>query len=117
MTLLIGAYIVTFAVSTAALDRYKDGFIIDRCPVCGEGNLTVEERIYRIVGIPRLRRTVRCDNCRSVLREVGTRRWRYAVDATANPEMYAQHNNAVLTEQQLKSLVEPDGPDSPSYIE
>ena len=60
-----------------------------------------------MLGIPRPRAIVRCDNCRSVLREVGNHRWRYAVDRAANPTLYSQFNGRVVTEETLKTLEEP----------
>jgi len=86
----------------AYVGRYKQGFVIETCPVCG-GNLIVEERPSRTLGIPSVRRSVRCDNCRSTLREVGSRTWRYAVDPM-NPTLYEQWNNREITDEQLKTL-------------
>ena len=117
LTLIIGAYIVLFAVRTAAVERYAEGFPIDRCPVCEKGQLSLEQRVDRMLGIPRVRRTVRCDHCRSVLREVSRRKWRYAVDGTENAAMYAQYNNQTLSEAELAHLNIDSDPDAPSYIE
>lgn len=117
MTLIVGAYIVTFGWRLASLERYSEGFVIDKCPVCEVGNLALEEKVYRVLAIPRVRRTVRCDNCRSVLREVGGRRWRYAVDGNQNPQIYEEFNNKMLQEEQLMSLGSASDPDAPSYIE
>lgn len=116
-TLGIGTYMVTYAASAAALERYNDGFVIDHCPTCEVGELELEERIYRTLGIPRIRRTVRCNNCRSVLREVGKRRWRYAVDPAANESRYRALNNRVLREEQLRNLRPADSLDRPRYID
>ncbi len=110
---------VLFTVRTAALERYSDGFVLEHCPVCKTGQLSVEERVDRVLGVPRVRRTVRCDTCRSLLREVGTRRWRYAVDKSANESMYQRHNNSILRENELRTLEQDmsDTSDAPSYIE
>lgn len=116
LTLAAGSYIVTFAVRSGALNRYEDGFILAACPVCEIGHLSLEERVFRMVGIPRVRRTVRCDNCNSVLREVGNRRWRYAVDPAANSSMYESTNNRILREDQLQTLRD-DHADGPTYID
>ena len=113
----LGAYVILYALNSAALDRYSTGFVIHHCPVCGEGYLEIEERFYRSAGIPRARRTVRCDNCRSVLREVGRKRWRYAVDPNANPALYDELNSRIMSEAELVTL-KPDAADEkPLYME
>lgn len=108
-----------FAVRTAAVDRYRDGFVLDQCPVCKTGHLSIEERVDRVLGIPRVRRTVQCDNCRSLLREVDTRRWRYAVDRTVNPTFHDEYNNRILREHELQRIEQnmSSHSDNPSYIE
>jgi hypothetical protein len=100
----LGVYLMIYALNSAAMDRYSTGFIIRQCPVCEEGVLEIEERPYRSLGIPRARRTVRCDNCRSILREVGRRKWRYSVDRFANPELFETTNSSVLSEADLQAL-------------
>lgn len=117
ITGLIGGYIVMFATSMAAAERYAGGFIIQSCPVCQIGILEMEERSNRVLGILRVRRTVRCDHCRSVLREVGKYRWRYAVDRSVSLEMYASLNNRILREEQLLELSPEDNYQSPQYLE
>ncbi|NJL95097.1 MAG: hypothetical protein HC915_15960 [Anaerolineae bacterium] len=114
---LLAGYAVLYARNAAALDRYAGGFAASTCPACGQGRLEIEERFYRTVGIPRVRRTVRCDNCRSILREVGQRRWRYAVDPYANPELFAEYNDKILTEQAFLALAPPPQDRSPAYLE
>ncbi len=101
LLLLLLFYIVLYWRGLAAIDRYANGFVIDRCPVCGQGHLSVETRHERFLGIPRPRRIVRCDNCRSVLRETGYRRWRYAVDPLDNPELYRRWNGQEIDEAVL----------------
>ncbi|MBL8163696.1 MAG: hypothetical protein JNJ61_17045, partial [Anaerolineae bacterium] len=101
LLLLLLFYIVLYWRGLAAIDRYANGFVIDRCPVCGQGHLSVETRHERFLGIPRPRRIVRCDNCRSVLRETGYRRWRYAVDPLDNPELYRRWNGQEIDEAAL----------------
>jgi hypothetical protein len=59
-----------------------------------------------VLGIPRPQAIVRCDNCRSVLREVGRRRWRYAVDRAANLTLYNQLNGRIVNEETLRALEE-----------
>ncbi len=88
----------------AALERYKDGFVIRQCPVCQQGNLYVETRRVRIFGIPRARHVVGCTYCRSVLREAGSRRWRYAVDRMDNPQLYLSLNGRTLNEDELRKI-------------
>ena len=94
-------YVILYALNAGALDRYPTGFVIQVCPICEEGGLEIEERFYRSFGIPRVRRTVRCNWCRSVLREVGRRKWRYAVDGSANPGLFRHLNNEILSERDL----------------
>lgn len=117
LTGLIGVYIVMFATSQAAAERYANGFVIQSCPICYDGHLELEERTYRVLGILRIRRTVRCDNCRSMLREVNKHRWRYAVDRSVSPEMYASLNNRLLREEQLIELAPQADAPSPEYFE
>ncbi|MDZ4770364.1 MAG: hypothetical protein SGJ24_14660, partial [Chloroflexota bacterium] len=87
-----------------AIERYANGFPTDDCPVCKRGSLTVETRVDRVIGVPRPRFVVTCDTCRSVLREVGGRRWRYAIDRSANPMLYTQYNGRVVAEDKLVNL-------------
>ncbi len=111
---LVVLYAAMYAAGAANLTRYREGFVIAVCPICARGTLSVEERRYRVLGIPRVRRVVRCSECRSVLRQVGRNRWRYAVDAAENPAAYRSLNNRVLTEHDLLSIA-PELP--PEYIE
>ncbi|MDQ7027641.1 MAG: hypothetical protein Q9P44_19020, partial [Anaerolineae bacterium] len=101
---LVLGYIFLFWRGLVAADRYRDGFVIDDCPVCNRGGLTVEEKLGRLLGIPQTRRTVRCDVCRSVLRETGAGRWRYAVDRIENPTMYDRFNGKEITDDDLARL-------------
>lgn len=111
--LALSGYILVYALNANALDRYATGFPVRKCPVCHEGHLELEERPYRSLGIPRVRRTIRCDNCRSILREVGWRRWRYTVDPHANNEMFQEHNDSLITEARFLSLAHDMGGDAP----
>jgi hypothetical protein len=97
-------YAGLYVNQAAQLGRYREGFVLSMCPVCEEGELLLEERRYRLLGIPRVRRVVRCDTCRSVLRQVGRQRWRYAVDGVANPDLYDEFNGHVLTEDDLLDI-------------
>ncbi len=104
--LLILAYVVLYLRGLNAVNRYASGFIIDQCPVCRRGELIVENNSKRTLGIPGTRRTVRCTNCRSVLREVGEHRWRYAVDRMENVPLYDRLNNREVDEETLRLLLE-----------
>ena len=101
---LVLIYVAFYWRGLAAADRYEAGFVVDTCPVCKQGHLTVETRQGRVLGNPRPRTTVRCDNCRSVLREVGSHRWRYAIDRPANPTLYTQLNGKVVDDATLEAL-------------
>jgi len=97
-------YIALYWRGASKSERYVSGFVIDRCPVCGRGTLIVEMRETRLLGIPQIHHTVRCSACRSVLREVDTREWRYAVDPLENPHVFERFNNRVLDETELGEL-------------
>lgn len=86
------------------LDRYPNGFVISMCPICRRGELMMDTRPGRRLGIPYARRTVRCTECRSVLRETGYRRWRYAVDRMENEAMYERYNGREIDDQMLESM-------------
>jgi uncharacterized protein YraI len=103
--LLVLVYIALYWRGAVAVDRYAGGFVVERCPVCQRGHLVVDTRQERLLGIPRPRRIVRCDECRSVLRETAARRWRYAVDPIENPDLYRRYNGQEIDEQTLVDLV------------
>jgi len=103
--LLLLLYVALYWNGLASTERYADGFVIEECPVCRDGHLHVETKQDRILGIPRARHTVRCDNCRSVLRETGNRRWRYAVDRMGNPDLYERYNNRQIMTGELATLL------------
>lgn len=107
--LLVLLYVVLYLRGAAAADRYAAGFVVPVCPVCQKGELIVEARQNRLLGIPRPRRIIRCDNCRSVLRETGNRRWRYAVDRLENPALYERFNGREIDEASLEKLAAPSG--------
>jgi hypothetical protein len=112
---LVLGYVAFYWRGLSAGDRYADGFVVERCPVCKEGHLEVETRQVRVLGVPRPRTTVRCDNCRSVLREVRAGRWRYAVDRAANPALYNQLNGRVVSADTLRML-EQQAPPAPPTV-
>lgn len=101
---LLTGYIGFYWRGLTYADKYRQGFVIELCPACGVGHLTVETKQARVIGVPRARHSVRCDTCRSVLRESGRGRWRYAVDPLANPALYARYNNQTVDEAALKVL-------------
>lgn len=109
-------YLGVYAVQSAAVDRYREGFPLTLCPICQEGRLYLDERRDRVLGIPRIRRAVRCDHCRSVLRQVGPQRWRYAVDRAEHLAFYDQLNGRVLTEAQLYEISPEFAYSPPEYI-
>jgi hypothetical protein len=102
--LIVLGYIFLYWRGLVVADRYRDGFVIDECPVCKRGGLHVDEKPGRLLGIPQTRRTVRCDVCRSVLRETGAGRWRYAVDRIESPTMYDRFNGKEITDDELVRL-------------
>lgn len=79
--------------------RYADGFVLDECPVCQMGSLELEENGRRVV-----RRTVRCDTCRSVLRQVRPGVWRYTIDPLVNPELAGRFNGQDFTDEALEAF-------------
>lgn len=97
-------YVALYLRGASRANTYASGFVIERCPVCARGTLYTETRQDRVLGIPRIHFTVRCNECRSVLREVGNNEWRYAVDPTENPELFERWNNRVVTTDQLKGM-------------
>jgi SH3 domain-containing protein len=101
-----GAYSVRRIVAQREVTRYRGGFPLTLCPVCLEGHVNVDEIVKVSLGIPRLTRWVRCNNCRSVLREVQPGRWRYAVDSYRNPEMAEKYKTHLLNLNDLNQLAE-----------
>jgi uncharacterized protein YraI len=97
-------YVGLYLRALANLGLYKNGFVVEICPVCGRGHLTVESKQERFLGIPSAKRTVRCDSCRSVLRETGAKKWRYAVDRIENPTLYERLNGREITDAELLQL-------------
>jgi hypothetical protein len=102
--LVILLYVALYMRGAAAVERYADGFVVEHCPVCQRGTLAVETRVERAFGIPRPRHTVRCDSCRSVLRQTGNHWWRYAVDRLENPLMYNRFNGREIDDSTLELL-------------
>jgi uncharacterized protein YraI len=121
--LLLLTYAGFYWRGLTGMERYASGFVVEKCPVCQQGDLVVEAHHERLFGIPRTRHTVRCTNCRSVLREVENRHWRYAIDPVDNQELYRRYNGQIVDEETLINLarnplsgsasVEPHSPSSP----
>lgn len=103
--LLLGFYGWRFVRGTRNLRRYSDGFVVDWCPVCRTGRLHLDEHVNRVLGVPRVHRTVRCNECRSVLREMRPGEWRYAVDPVADEAFAAEHNGNLFYDAGLIELV------------
>jgi hypothetical protein len=102
--LAILTYAVFYWRGLTGSERFASGFVVNTCPVCQRGQLIVESRQERLFGIPRARHSVRCTECRSVLREVDEHHWRYAVDPLANPDLYQRFNGKVVDDQTLIDL-------------
>ncbi|GAB1420562.1 hypothetical protein MASR2M15_06640 [Anaerolineales bacterium] len=97
-------YIVFYLFSSIISNRFNAGFPIQPCPVCHSGKLSVEAKHSHFLGIPRSRHIVRCNHCRSVLREVATNKWRYAVDPFVNPALSERFNNQEISMDTLQDL-------------
>ncbi len=102
--LLFGLYIWYRGRRLRELQRYASGFPLAVCPVCQEGALELEEHLTPSLGIPRVRRLVRCSTCRSVLREVQPGVWRYTIDPLVNPKIAAEYNAKNFTIDELIAL-------------
>lgn len=114
---LAAVYIGTYLTQAASVARTADDFPLTVCPVCEHGTLALDQRRYRVLGIPRVRRVIRCDTCRSVLRQVGRGRWRYAVDGAANAALFDRLNGRVVTGSQLREISPEYRGTPPEYIE
>ena len=85
--------------------RYAGQFPLDSCPVCQTGSLHLEETIQRPLGIARVNRSVRCDVCRSVLRQVSPGTWRYSIDPYINESLATEFSGNVFTNADLGVFV------------
>lgn len=110
--LAVLVYVGLYWRALVAGERYTSGFVINACPVCGRGDLIIEAKHDRVVGIPRTRHSVRCTVCRSTLRETSPRRWRYAVDRSANPTLFARLNGREIGEDALRALARGEVPET-----
>ena len=114
---LAAVYVGTYLTQAASVARTAGDFPLTVCPVCEHGTLALDQRRYRVLGIPRVRRVIRCDTCRSVLRQVGRGRWRYAVDGAANAALFDRLNGRVVTGSQLREISPEYRGTPPEYIE
>lgn len=88
------------------LTRYVNGFPIENCPICRVGSLQLDEKVSDALGIPNIARAVRCNNCRSMLRELEPGVWRYTIDPYVNPQMAYKYNTQRFTDADLLMLVQ-----------
>ena len=86
-------YFWRWLVARRELRRYVDGFVLDVCPVCQVGGLHIDRHVSYQLGVPTVRRIVRCDHCNSIIRQMRPGVWRYAVDPHANPSLAANHDD------------------------
>jgi len=114
---LAAMYVGTYLTQAASVARTAGDFPLTVCPVCEHGTLALDQRRYRVLGIPRVRRVIRCDTCRSVLRQVGRGRWRYAVDGAVNAALFDRLNGRVVTGSQLREISPEYRGTPPEYIE
>lgn len=104
LALAAAGYGLVYALQSASLSRARNTFVLTTCPVCETGRLSPDVRRYRVLGIPRARRTIRCDTCRSVLRQVSRHHWRYAIDGAVNAELYSRLNGRIMSEDELQAI-------------
>lgn len=107
---LLGAWVLVSAAlksrrSRREMQRYARGFVLHFCPVCQRGDLHLEE-VRRPLAIPSVQRRVRCDVCRSVLRQVRPGVWRYTIDPMVNPEMAEAFSGQIFSDRELPGVYE-----------
>ncbi len=88
------------------IKRYASGFPLTICPTCQSGRLHLEEHVQRLLGVAVLRRSVHCDTCRSVLRQIRPGQWRYTIDPLVNPALAGEYNGRSFTDTDLLSFAE-----------
>ena len=101
---LVVLYTLRRADARRELRRYADGFPLKTCPACRQGALHLEERVSRTLGIPVVRRSVRCTVCRSVLREVRPGQWRYLIDPLPDGYFAETYNGQLFSQEELAAL-------------
>ncbi|MBN1428624.1 MAG: hypothetical protein JXB07_09565 [Anaerolineae bacterium] len=108
-TIVLGMVVYVWRRSSGMREirRYAGGFPLDICPACHEGHLTLDEVVHYSMGVPIVRRSVRCDACRSMLRELRPGRWRYTVDPYANPALASRYKNRRLSRSDIEAMERP----------
>jgi hypothetical protein len=104
LIIVLGVYGSRLLTARRKVRRYTGGFPLTECPVCQTGSLHLEEHITRVFGIPQVRRSVRCDVCRSLLREVEPGAWRYMIDPLVNPRLAEEQDQPLLHDDELLSF-------------
>ncbi|MBN1120269.1 MAG: SH3 domain-containing protein [Anaerolineae bacterium] len=99
--LFLSGYVWRLVSGRSELKRYAEGFSLKTCPVCQTGRLHLVESEQRVLGITRVLRLVRCDTCRSVLRQVKPGTWRYSIDPIVNPGLADSFNNKTFSDSAL----------------
>lgn len=83
------------------IKRYAGGFPLKTCPTCQSGRLRLEEYVQRPLGVAVLRRSVHCDTCRSVLRQIRPGLWRYTIDPLVNLSLANEYNGHSFADADL----------------
>ncbi len=106
VALFLSGYAWRLVGGRSELKRYADGFSLKTCPVCQTGRLHLVESEQQVMGITRVLRLVRCDTCRSVLRQVKPGAWRYSIDPIVNPGLADSFNNKTFSDGALIQFAE-----------
>jgi hypothetical protein len=102
--LAVASYGWRFIAGQRELGRYSAEFPVETCPACQIGKLQLEESVRRSLGVAQVTRTVRCNTCRSVLRQVQPGVWRYSIDPMFNPRLAEGFNGRHLTDPEFQAL-------------
>lgn len=119
LLILAGGYTLVRGRRQRELARYAAGFPLASCPVCQTGALHLEEHPQYWMGLVNVARMVRCDRCRSVLRQTHPGEWRYTIDPLINPALAEEYNGRDFEDGALMGFAEkarayePDG--APSW--
>lgn len=95
-----GYWYLRFRKAASELRRYNKGYVIPICPVC-HGQLHLTEVATTRFGIPSVKRSVACNQCQSLLQEVGIGQWRWQVDANTNAEMDWLYGDEIVSDKEL----------------
>ncbi len=85
-------------------NRFSEGFHDGICPICGKGDLTLEETQRSTLGIIQMKRTVRCSECHSIIRQVRPRVWRYSVDPFMNESLAKKISSDLISDDDLQGI-------------